>query len=113
MTEAEVRVRCLELTARHMRAPWQFSDVVRVSHMLSVFSLTGEAPQVNIRLASADKHCACSFCGKASNEVLILIAGPDQFICDECVGLCAGIVAEKRQGKEGPAESQVMDDRDG
>lgn len=30
----------------------------------------------------------CSFCGKSRLEVISLIAGPDCFICDECVGAC-------------------------
>jgi hypothetical protein len=27
----------------------------------------------------------CSFCGKKKNEVKALIAGPNVYICDECV----------------------------
>jgi hypothetical protein len=34
----------------------------------------------------------CSFCGKSQHEVQKLIAGPEVFICDECVDLCTGIV---------------------
>jgi hypothetical protein len=34
----------------------------------------------------------CSFCGKSQHEVGKLIAGPNVFICDECVGLCDDIV---------------------
>src|ERR1700719_5341526 len=34
----------------------------------------------------------CSFCGKNQHEVLKLIAGPDVYICDECVDLCTDIV---------------------
>jgi hypothetical protein len=34
----------------------------------------------------------CSFCGKSQHEVQKLIAGPEVFICDECVDLCNGIV---------------------
>ena len=34
----------------------------------------------------------CSFCGKSQHEVRKLIAGPEVFICDECVDLCTGIV---------------------
>jgi hypothetical protein len=30
----------------------------------------------------------CSFCGKDSASVKALIAGPNVFICDKCVGLC-------------------------
>ena len=38
----------------------------------------------------------CSFCGKAEHEVIVMIAGPCVFICDECVGICSDIVAEKK-----------------
>jgi hypothetical protein len=34
----------------------------------------------------------CSFCTKSQYEVAKLIAGPDVFICDECVDLCVDIV---------------------
>ncbi len=37
----------------------------------------------------------CSFCGKSQHQVRALIAGPTVFICDECVGLCNDIVADK------------------
>ena len=30
----------------------------------------------------------CSFCGKNEDEVYRLIAGPDVFICDECIESC-------------------------
>jgi ATP-dependent Clp protease ATP-binding subunit ClpX len=45
-----------------------------------------------------DVH-TCSFCGKRHDEVNKLIAGPDVNICDECVALCADIVAEDRARK--------------
>lgn len=34
----------------------------------------------------------CSFCGKSADEVDRLIAGPDAFICNECVDLCSSII---------------------
>lgn len=34
----------------------------------------------------------CSFCGKSADEVDRLIAGPDAFICNECIDLCASII---------------------
>jgi len=38
----------------------------------------------------------CTFCMKSQHEVLKLIAGPGLiFICDECVGLCNTIIADK------------------
>lgn len=40
-------------------------------------------------------ECSCSFCGKHQDEVEKLIAGPDVFICDECIELCNEIVLDK------------------
>jgi hypothetical protein len=40
------------------------------------------------------KTLCCSFCGKSQHVVATLIAGPTVFICDECVGLCDGIIAD-------------------
>lgn len=40
------------------------------------------------------KGLTCSFCGKSQDEVQRLIAGPDVYICDECVGLCNEILTK-------------------
>ena len=37
----------------------------------------------------------CSFCGKSQGEVEKLIAGPTVFICNECVGMCNDVIAER------------------
>ena len=37
----------------------------------------------------------CSFCGKSQHEVKKLIAGPNVFICNECVELCMDIIREE------------------
>ena len=37
----------------------------------------------------------CSFCGKTQDQVKKLIAGPEVFICDECVELCNEILDEE------------------
>ncbi len=37
----------------------------------------------------------CSFCGKSQHEVRKLIAGPNVFICNECVELCTDIIQEE------------------
>lgn len=36
----------------------------------------------------------CSFCGKFQTEVERLIAGPQVYICDECIQLCNDILDE-------------------
>lgn len=42
-----------------------------------------------------DKQIKCSFCGKSQEQVRRLIAGPDVYICDECIELCHNIVDEE------------------
>lgn len=39
----------------------------------------------------------CSFCGKSQKQVAQLIAGPQIYICDECVNLCNEIIEERSQ----------------
>lgn len=43
------------------------------------------------------KHDAitCSFCGKSQEQVKRLIAGPNVFICNECIHLCNEIIEEE------------------
>ncbi|MDR3631034.1 MAG: ATP-dependent Clp protease ATP-binding subunit ClpX [Desulfocapsaceae bacterium] len=41
-----------------------------------------------------EPDCNCSFCGKSQGEVKKLIAGPDVFICNECIALCNEIVLD-------------------
>ncbi len=41
----------------------------------------------------------CSFCGKSQEVVKKLVAGPDVYICDECIELCNEIIAEDGESK--------------
>ncbi|MEN8199986.1 MAG: ATP-dependent Clp protease ATP-binding subunit ClpX [Thermodesulfobacteriota bacterium] len=52
-----------------------------------------------------EQSCNCSFCGKGQEEVTKLIAGPDVYICDECIELCNEIVKD-----EGAAEAESGDE---
>jgi ATP-dependent Clp protease ATP-binding subunit ClpX len=36
----------------------------------------------------------CSFCGKGHDDVRKMIASPTACICDECVKLCAELIAQ-------------------
>jgi len=55
----------------------------------------------------------CSFCGKSQHEVRKLIAGPNVFICNECVELCMDIIREEdksqlvRSGEGVPTPSEI------
>ncbi len=42
----------------------------------------------------------CSFCGKPQHQVHKLIAGPNVYICDECVELCNEIVDEEQEQQQ-------------
>jgi ATP-dependent Clp protease ATP-binding subunit ClpX len=37
----------------------------------------------------------CSFCGKSQNAVERLVAGPNVYICNECIGLCNDILKDE------------------
>ena len=57
----------------------------------------------------------CSFCGKSQEEVRKLVAGPNVYICDECVELCNDILTEELKGPESislgfcvPAPIEIM-----
>lgn len=41
------------------------------------------------------KEIRCSFCGKDSSQVKRIIAGPNAYICNECVDLCHEIIAQE------------------
>lgn len=47
----------------------------------------------------------CSFCGKSQDQVRKLIAGPEVYICDECIGLCNEIILEELE-EDAPLELQ-------
>ena len=54
-----------------------------------------------------DDKLKCSFCGKTQDQVKKLIAGPEVYICDECVELCNEILDEEffdSKDKEASAE---------
>lgn len=44
------------------------------------------------------KQLKCSFCGKSQDQVKRLIAGPNVYICDECIELCQEIIQEEFDG---------------
>ena len=51
----------------------------------------------------------CSFCGKPHSQVRRLVAGPDVYICDECIRMCDDILAEElSKSKPGGAAPAVF-----
>ena len=58
-----------------------------------------------------DSRLKCSFCGKTQDQVKKLIAGPEVYICDECVELCNEILDEEffENKDKGEKESKSKD----
>ena len=62
---------------------------------------------------SSNDRLKCSFCGKTQDQVKKLIAGPEVFICDECVELCNEILDEEffeAKERKGEKESKASED---
>src|SRR5574344_2119565 len=59
-----------------------------------------------------DSRLKCSFCGKTQDQVKKLIAGPEVYLCDECVELCNEILDEEffdnkdKEGTEGEEKAE-------
>ena len=53
----------------------------------------------------ANKVVRCSFCGKRQEQVARLIAGPNVYICDECIELCNGILHDDLEPQSAPSFS--------
>ena len=52
-------------------------------------------------MAKTDKSVRCSFCGKSQDAVERIIAGPNVFICNECIKLCGNILEEEMDEEVG------------
>ena len=42
----------------------------------------------------------CSFCGKRQEQVNRIIAGPNVYICNECIDLCSSILRDEMKNGE-------------
>jgi ATP-dependent Clp protease ATP-binding subunit ClpX len=54
----------------------------------------------------SNNEVCCSFCGRPRSQVRRLIAGPDVYICGDCVELCKKIMSEDA-GAEVPAQQNA------
>ncbi len=46
------------------------------------------------RFSDGERELRCSFCNKSRSQVRKLIAGPNVYICNECIDLCNEIIGE-------------------
>lgn len=51
----------------------------------------------------------CSFCGRSEAEVQKLIAGPDAFICNECIDMCTALITEDATTSKSGAVTKVAE----
>lgn len=54
------------------------------------------------------KQVRCSFCGRAESQVERLIAGPDAYICNECITLCMDIMNDGKRGEYNGGRGMVV-----
>lgn len=54
------------------------------------------------------KQLNCSFCAKGQQEVRKLVAGPQVYICNECIGLCNEIIREELHDTEGDVKAKPL-----
>lgn len=50
-----------------------------------------------------NKQLKCSFCGKPQSQVSRLVAGPNVYICDECIHICLDILDENLDEEKAPS----------
>ena len=77
---------------------------------------SGAPPPPNTDYAGSDYAgkgpLYCSFCLKSQHEVAKLIAGPGFiFICDECVGLCDDVLADRPLRSKTPSLDDIPSER--
>ena len=48
----------------------------------------------------APRSVRCSFCGKAQEMVRRIVAGPNAYICDECIAICNNIIEDEHYEDE-------------
>ena len=46
------------------------------------------------------QNVRCSFCGKSQEMVKRIVAGPNAYICDECIGVCNNILEDESYSEE-------------
>ena len=54
------------------------------------------------------KVLRCSFCNKTQDQVRKLIAGPNAFICDECVDICMEIIEDEMEEDQNDADINLL-----
>lgn len=77
--------------------------------MYSLFrpSIEKEADPLS-RSSKQTNEFYCSFCGKSQHEVNKIVAGPDVYICDECVALCQEIINQELPKSSGQLAINVL-----
>ena len=56
------------------------------------------------------KSVKCSFCGKPQEMVKRIVAGPNAYICDECIAICNNIIEDENYDEETGYEDLKSED---
>jgi ATP-dependent Clp protease ATP-binding subunit ClpX len=53
------------------------------------------------------RQLRCSFCGRNSDQVDSLVAGPSVYICGECIQACVAVLDEHRDPPSPPSPART------
>ncbi|MGW7544006.1 ClpX C4-type zinc finger protein [Streptomyces sp. NPDC054770] len=70
------------------------ADIKRLLHCYINVPRTVFGRRTRHKRRPEDSSARCSFCGKPGNDERRLVAGPDVWICADCVTLCGEILAQ-------------------
>ncbi|HTF05737.1 MAG TPA: ClpX C4-type zinc finger protein, partial [Bacteroidia bacterium] len=59
-------------------------------------------------MAGKENHIHCSFCGRDKQDTLVLIAGIQGHICDQCIQQAYRIVKEEQDAKKNQAITSAL-----
>jgi hypothetical protein len=91
-TEFHRAIRRLQLAGGSLR---EIAAEFGLSHQRvhQIVAATGGSRSWRRSHAGVSELLSCSFCGKHQKQVKKLIAGPDTFICDRCIGRAHTVLA--------------------
>jgi hypothetical protein len=92
LNAAEAKASRLEQELRTERA----SKYVPLERKEETRTRTGRTQREWKRRFEKGLQLACSFCNKPQKDVGKIIAGPNVYICNECIGLCTDILIKER-----------------
>jgi hypothetical protein len=105
--ELHTTIRLLHLAGGSLR---EIAEALRLSHqrVQQIVNEAGGSWWTRVwRTRQAKHELVCTFCDRAASELTNLLAGPDVFICDDCVGAADRAIARGSASSPALARSKA------